>query len=97
MNWSKDSEIRVNTKSCICFYFSLHCPTGFNYSFPGFSKFYAVLNDRVDWNTAQQRCRQLHPKAQLAVIMNSQEGQITSELIRDHGIIPITCVYFIDY
>lgn len=60
------------------------CPAGFNYSVAGFPKCYAVLSDRVNWDTAQQICRQLHSKAQLAVIISSREAQITAEILRNH-------------
>lgn len=75
------------------FFFSVHCPVGFNYSVAELSKCYAVLSERVDWNTAQQKCRQLHINAQLIVINDSREAQITSEILQDHGIIPLYNIF----
>jgi hypothetical protein len=59
---------------------SRHCPEGFRYGAAGFPKCYAVLNDTVDWNTAQN----LNYNAQLVVINSSREQQIITELLLNH-------------
>lgn len=82
---SKQKQAEVTITFCLVVYFSLDCPSGFRYGGSGFSKCYAVISDRLNWNTAQQKCEQMH-NGQLAVFMNSREEQIAYQILRNHGI-----------
>lgn len=72
--------------SCLRFCCSRGCPMGFtNNNVSGFPKCYAALNGTVDWNGAQEKCRQLQNNAQLAVIINSTEEQIINRILYNRG------------
>lgn len=59
------------------------CPVGFNYSVDGIPKCYSVVTRKFSWDAAQAACRQLHPKAHLAVVNSALENQIIQEILND--------------
>lgn len=61
------------------------CPSGFKHRAQSVDKCYAIVTDQpLDWNAAQGKCRQMHPKAHLAVINSALENQVIGDILNNY-------------
>jgi hypothetical protein len=61
------------------------CPPGFDDSYAGYGKCYAVIGQKRNWEDSRRRCRDLNSNAHLAVITGESENQHINRILQNHN------------